>query len=226
MKIDSADPVVPGQAFTYTLTVTNNGPSDAATVQVSDTVPAQFTVTNVTSPSGSCGHVGNAVTCTRPTLAAAASWVITVSVTANLAAPAGHVHEHRDRERCHGGPGARQRLRVAGHDASFPSADLSIVKTDSADPISPGTSFDYTIVGHEQRAVGRRQPDGHRLDPGARVLRDHGDRGERGLVRERRQRRDVHGGIPRLGGDLDDHASRSSSTLADSGRALHRTRPT
>ncbi len=52
-------------------------------------MPAQFTVTNVTSPAGTCGHVGNAVTCTRPALAAAASWVITVSVTANLGAPAG-----------------------------------------------------------------------------------------------------------------------------------------
>ena len=54
-KTDSIDPVNPGQAFTYTLTVTNNGPSDAATLTVSDTVPAQFTVTSVTSPAGACG---------------------------------------------------------------------------------------------------------------------------------------------------------------------------
>ena len=80
-KTDSADPVVPGQAFTYTLTVANGGPSDAATLTVSDTVPAQFTVTNVTSPAGACGFAGQVVTCTRPTLVNAATWVITVFVT-------------------------------------------------------------------------------------------------------------------------------------------------
>ena len=40
--------------------VTDNGPSDASTLTVSDTVPGQFTVSNVTSPAGACGHVGNA----------------------------------------------------------------------------------------------------------------------------------------------------------------------
>ena len=64
--------MVPGQAFTYTLTVANGGPSDAATLTVSDTVPAQFTVTNVTSPAGACGFAGQVVTCTRPTLVNAA----------------------------------------------------------------------------------------------------------------------------------------------------------
>ncbi len=145
VKIDSADPVIPGQAFTYTLTVTNIGPSDASTVQVLDTVPAQFTVTNVTSPSGACGQVGNAVTCTRPTLAAAASWVITVSVTANLAAPAGTYTNTATVSAATPDP-------VAGNDSAsqdtsiIPSADLSIVKTGSADPISPGDVLDYTIV--------------------------------------------------------------------------------
>ena len=145
VKIDSADPVVPGQAFTYTLTVTNNGPSDASTVQVSDTVPAQFTVTNVTSPSGACGNVGNAVTCTRPTLVAAASWVITVSVTANPGAPAGTYTNTATVSAITSDP-------VAGNNSGsqdteiLPSADLSIVKIDSADPVNPNTSFNYIIT--------------------------------------------------------------------------------
>jgi uncharacterized repeat protein (TIGR01451 family) len=144
-KTDSADPVIPGQAFTYSLTVTNNGPSDAATVQVSDTVPAQFTVTNVTSPSGVCGHVGNVVTCTRATFAAAGTWVITVSVTANLAAAPGVYTDTATVSAATADP-------VPGNNSGsqdttiVPSADLSIVKTDSADPVNPGTSFDYTIV--------------------------------------------------------------------------------
>ncbi len=144
-KTDSADPVIPGQAFTYILTVTNNGPSDAATLTVSDTVPAQFTVTNVTSPAGVCGHVGNVVTCTRPTLAAAGTWVITVSVTANLGATPGTYTDTAT-------VSAATADAVPGNNSAsqdttiIPAADLSIVKTDSLDPVDPGMSFDYTIV--------------------------------------------------------------------------------
>ncbi|MGH2595871.1 MAG: DUF7507 domain-containing protein [Actinomycetota bacterium] len=144
-KTDSADPVIQGQAFTYTITVTNNGPSDSATVEVSDTVPAQFTVTNVTSPAGACSNVGNVVTCTRATFAAAGSWVITVSVTTDLAATPGVYTDTATVSAATADP-------VPGNDSGsqsttiIPSADLSIVKTDSVDPIDPGLPLDYTIV--------------------------------------------------------------------------------
>ena len=39
-KIDSKDPVKPGETFTYTVTVINNGPSNATGVTVVDTLPA------------------------------------------------------------------------------------------------------------------------------------------------------------------------------------------
>ncbi len=67
VKTDSADPVTPGQAFTYTITVTNNGPSDSATVQVSDTVPAAVhRDERDLRQRAACSHVGNVVTCTQP----------------------------------------------------------------------------------------------------------------------------------------------------------------
>ena len=81
-KTDAPDPVNPGQAVVYTVTVNNAGPSNATNLVVSDTVPSQYTVTSVTSPTGSCGNVGNAVTCTLAVVASgAAAWVITVNVT-------------------------------------------------------------------------------------------------------------------------------------------------
>lgn len=39
-KIDSRDPVEPGSSFSYTITVTNNGPSNATGVVVTDNLPA------------------------------------------------------------------------------------------------------------------------------------------------------------------------------------------
>ena len=114
-------------------------------MQVSDTVPAQFTVTNVTSPAGACSHVGNVVTCTRATFAAAGSWVITVFVTANLAATPGIYTDTATVSAATADP-------VPGNNSGsqdttiIPSADLSVVKTDSLDPVDPGMSFDYTIV--------------------------------------------------------------------------------
>ena len=67
-KTDSADPVDPGNSFFYTLTVVNNGPSDASGLTVTDTVPAGFTISSVTSALGSCGNVGNLATCTLASL--------------------------------------------------------------------------------------------------------------------------------------------------------------
>ncbi len=144
-KTDSADPVVPGQAFTYSLTVANSGPSDAATLSVSDTVPAQFTVTNVTSPAGSCGFAGQVVTCTRPTLVNAATWVITVFVTTGAAAPGGTFTNTATVSAATSDP------VPANNSASQPttisvSADLAVTKTDGVASVVAGTSTDYTIT--------------------------------------------------------------------------------
>ena len=40
IKVDSADPVNAGDPLTYTVTVSNAGPSDTLNVQVTDTLPA------------------------------------------------------------------------------------------------------------------------------------------------------------------------------------------
>ena len=144
-KIDSADPVNPGQAFTYTLTVTNNGPSDASSLTVSDSVPAQFTVTGVSSGAGSCGNVGNVVTCTRADARERrvlgdhrerhrerlhAWWLL-------------HEHGDRQRHRSRPGPGndsASQNTTVSAF------GDLALTKTDGVASVIAGTSTTYTIT--------------------------------------------------------------------------------
>ena len=52
------------QAFNYTLTVNNAGPSTATSLTVSDTVPSQYTVNERDVADGQLRQRGNVVTCT------------------------------------------------------------------------------------------------------------------------------------------------------------------
>jgi uncharacterized repeat protein (TIGR01451 family) len=72
-KTGSPDPVLPGAALTYTVTVTNNGPAAAANVTLEDELPAATTFQSLQAPLGwTCGTpaVGatGIVTCTTGTL--------------------------------------------------------------------------------------------------------------------------------------------------------------
>ncbi len=71
--------VASAASFTYTLTITNNGPANADAVTVSDILPANVTFVSVSS--GLCTSGPN-VNCSLGTLAAGASQVITIDVTA------------------------------------------------------------------------------------------------------------------------------------------------
>lgn len=57
-----------GDLITYTLLVTNNGPSDAANVVVTDTLPIGVTYTTFTPNTLPCAFAPNTLTCTFPML--------------------------------------------------------------------------------------------------------------------------------------------------------------
>ncbi|QDT71152.1 DUF11 domain-containing protein [Lacipirellula limnantheis] len=80
-KIDSKDPVKPGETFTYTVTVVNNGPSSATGVTVVDTMPATG-VTYLTS-SRAVSVNGRELTYDLGGLAAGASVTFTITVQVN-----------------------------------------------------------------------------------------------------------------------------------------------
>ena len=69
--VDSPDPIVVGGQLSYTVTVTNNGPSPATNVQLSAVWNGPFNV-DATSPAGTCEFTP-LLTCTFGTLASGAT---------------------------------------------------------------------------------------------------------------------------------------------------------
>ena len=85
VKACAPGPVAPGATVACTVTVTNNGPFDAQTVQVTDLLPAGLTVAATPAPGGggftcNIGGGGSQLICTKPTQPAGTSSVISYTV--------------------------------------------------------------------------------------------------------------------------------------------------
>ena len=91
VKTASQDQVGAGGGFNWVLQITNNGPGTAVNVDIGDLVPSTVTVTGVTSSDFTCSNTGNAVTCTRVSLAVGASGTVTIAVTVPATAVGGTV---------------------------------------------------------------------------------------------------------------------------------------
>ncbi len=91
-KTDSVDPLSVGSNTVYTVTVGNNGPSDAENVVIRDTLPpAGLSYQSHTVPTGgtcstvpSVNDVGGVLTCTIPRLGAGSTATLTVTMTGIL----------------------------------------------------------------------------------------------------------------------------------------------
>jgi len=89
-KTGSPDPVAAGGDLTYTITVTNNGPSDANNITVTDALPAGTTFGSTASSTGSCAGTAT-VTCTIASIPNGASATITLVVHVDPTTPPGTV---------------------------------------------------------------------------------------------------------------------------------------
>ncbi|MEL6898267.1 MAG: SdrD B-like domain-containing protein, partial [Planctomycetota bacterium] len=88
-KTDNTDPNAAGNSLTYTLVATNNGPTDATGVVVTDTLPADVTFDsgNVAGNAAAVVHTNGVVTATIGNLASGATANITIVVNINPDAP-------------------------------------------------------------------------------------------------------------------------------------------
>ena len=139
-KVDAADPVAAGTGITYTLEVSNAGPSDAASVVLTDTLPAGLTFV---STSGCAEDPGGVPTCSLGDLVAGSSTMVTIEVTAD-AGTVGTVTNMASVTSDTSDPDMAD--NSASEDTTIEAvADLSITKVDSVDPALAGTSLTYTL---------------------------------------------------------------------------------
>ena len=85
-KTDSIDPVALNAPFTYTLTVTNVGTTEATNVVVTDNVPSGIAITYATSPSGMCSAISTQVLCSFASILPGQTVTMTFNATGTTSA--------------------------------------------------------------------------------------------------------------------------------------------
>ncbi|MEO8585279.1 MAG: IPTL-CTERM sorting domain-containing protein [Acidobacteriota bacterium] len=148
-KTDGTPTAVPGTTTTYTIVVTNAGPSAVTGATVADNFPAAITASPWTAvysagssgPLAGSGNISAAVNLLAGgtatfTVVATLSPSVTGSLTntATVTAPA-NVNDPT--------PGNNS---ATDTDTLTPQADLAITKTDGVATVAPGTTTTYTIV--------------------------------------------------------------------------------
>jgi uncharacterized repeat protein (TIGR01451 family) len=80
-KDSSADTIAVGDSLTFTLTVTNAGPTAAKAVTLTDPLPTAFSLVSVTPSQGSCEVAGGTITCVLGKIQSGDHATLTISVT-------------------------------------------------------------------------------------------------------------------------------------------------
>ena len=154
-KSDFPDPVVAGTPLTYTIRVTNHGPSDAENVVLYDRLPPGIVLTNISASNGSTcftgtpGNPSDKLTCGLGYLrsvGAITTVVITINAMVDADVPVGTILENdvyvtSDVFDDNDNNNFAYQLTTVGT-----VADLAIQKFGNPGPVSAGTQTSYDIV--------------------------------------------------------------------------------
>jgi uncharacterized repeat protein (TIGR01451 family) len=151
LKTDAPDPVTAGQILTYTMTVSNTGPSSAPNVVVRDVLPKEVTLVSATPSQGACagttvpGDPAQPLTCTLDTIASGAGATITVvvrvdSATANGAILVNNASVASD----YADPNNANNVSTALTTVQT-RADVAVVKSSDADTYKPSSRITYRL---------------------------------------------------------------------------------
>jgi uncharacterized repeat protein (TIGR01451 family) len=149
-KTGAPNPVTEGNNITYTVTVSNNGPGDASSVSMVDTLANLLAYVSATPSQGSCSEASGVVTCSLGSIANGASATVTIvagtpdvlepTVVTNTATVSG---AETDPDSANNTVTLDTTVVPAGPVL----ADLAVTKADAPDPvISGGPALAYSIA--------------------------------------------------------------------------------
>ena len=142
VKTDDADAVVAGNTLTYTVVVNNAGPNTAENVVVTDTLPAGVTFVSTTG----CTNDPNGVAvCNLGNIVAGGSAQFSVEVTVD-AGTSGTITNAASVTSDTNDPDTSNNSTMEDTTVNQPTANLSITKSDNADPVIAGTYLTYTVA--------------------------------------------------------------------------------
>lgn len=143
VKTASTGTVIPGEELTYTITTSNEGPSDALAATMTDTLPAYLELVSLDDPTR-CTVAGQKITCEYGALAPGATRVVHVTVKVDPARTAFIVN------------GARVTTTTPDDDPTndvsevgtlvTPRADVTVTKTADGVDYQGGDTVTYTLV--------------------------------------------------------------------------------
>ena len=153
-KTDAPDPVQAGTPLTYVITARNNGPSTAANVAITDTLPANAAFLSlVATPSGAgaptcstpaVGALGGSLTCTWASIASGTQQTATVVVRPQTGATSVQNDVAITTTTAESNTGNNS--ATATTTVQNAAVDLVINKVDSVDPVALGQLTKFTIT--------------------------------------------------------------------------------
>ncbi len=146
-KTDNKDVVLPGEASTYELVVTNKGKADAPSVVLVDTLPSNLTFQSATG-SGTFDPNSNTVRWDLGTLAAGETRTLTVDVTVSASAVPNEAVSNNAKvstdEICVDDPATEQNECDVTDIDRMPA--VSIIKDDEKTIVKPGENVVYALT--------------------------------------------------------------------------------
>jgi uncharacterized repeat protein (TIGR01451 family) len=140
-KTDTPDPVVAGETLSYSLAISNNGPSDAGGITITDTLP---TGVSFASASPGCSQSAGVVTCTLAGLSSGANLARTIVVTVN-SATTGLLSNSVEISGNQFDPDSSNNSDLITTTVNA-VADLQVSKTDTPDPVVAGETLSYSLA--------------------------------------------------------------------------------
>ncbi len=144
VKSGPSEAVGAGEEFDYTITLTNDGPSDAQNVDIIDTLPAGTTFVSV--DDAACSETSGTITCSYPTVADGDELVITITVLADSTLVEGSTITNEASAESDTNDPNEDNNNDTQDSTIERTADLEVTKTATPQPVIAGTQLVYTLT--------------------------------------------------------------------------------